>query len=220
MIMQTFTLDDSPMSQLCLGKPSDREKFKCKGLDCAVEAVQYVEPAGVWESISTSSVIGIRRNNPSPTPSSTASGVEDSHYTADPAALASALKQRARKQSVHNFSNGFGDRTSAHPLSSDSDAWEAWTLSSTGEFRSRPLCPDDPEDPIAAFQDDLFVASPGPMTPLGKRSVAVGFGNTVKIISLGKEVFQGLTTVENGSLENGFGSYSGRTRRGVPRKIQ
>ncbi|KAH4180274.1 sterol regulatory element-binding protein cleavage-activating protein [Parastagonospora nodorum] len=220
MIMQTFTLDDCSTSQLCLGKPSDREKFKCKGLDCAVEAVQYVEPAGVWESISTSSVIGIRRNNPSPTPSSTASGVEDSHYTADPVVLASALKQRARKQSVPNLPNRFGDRTSTHPLNSDSDAWEAWTLSSTGEFRSRPLCPDDPEDLIAAFQDDLFVASPGPMTPLGKRSVAVGFGNTVKIISLGKEVFQGLTTVENGSLENGFGSYSGRTRRGVPRKIQ
>jgi hypothetical protein len=220
MIMQTFALDDSSTSQVCLGKPSDREKFNCKGLDCAIEAVHYVEPAGVWESTGVSSVIGIRRNNPSPTPSSTTSGADDDHYTADPAALASALKQRARKHSIPDLPSRFGNRASTHAPTSDSDAWEAWTLSSSGEFRSRPLCPDDPEDPTAVFQDDLFVASPGPITRLGKRSVAVGFGNTVKIISLGKEVFQGLTSIENGTLENRLGSYNGRVRRGTPRKIQ
>jgi hypothetical protein len=221
MIMQTFTLDDSATSQLCLGKPSDREKFKCKGLDCAIEAVHYVEPAGVWESTSASSVIGIRKSDPSPTPSSTTSGADDSHYTADPATLASALKQRARKQSVSNIPSRFSDRTSTHPPTADSDAWEAWTLSSTGEFRSRPLCPDDLDDPTAAFQDDLFVASPGPIAKLGKRSVAVGFGNTVKIISLGREVSQGSSGVESGLMvENGYGNYNGRVRRGTPRKIQ
>jgi hypothetical protein len=221
MIMQTFTLDDSPTSQVCLGKPSDREKFNCRGLDCASEAVHYVEPAGVWESTSASSVVGIRRHNSPPTPSSTTSDAGDADYSADPAALVSALKQRARKQSIPNALFKFSsNRISTHPASNDTDTWEAWTLSSTGEFRSRPLCPDDLEDPTGAFQDDLFVASPGPITRLGKRSVAVGFGNTVKIITLGKELFQGLSAMENGSPENGYGSYSGRTRRGTTRKIQ
>jgi hypothetical protein len=218
MIMQTFTLDDSSTSQLCLGKPSDREKSNCKGLDCAVEAVHYVEPAGVWESTSALSVVGIRKSNPSPTPSSTASGADGSHYTADPVVLASALKQRARKQSITDTPFRFGNRTTSHVPPSDTDTWEAWTLSTTGEFRSRPLCPDDLDDPTADFQDDLFVAAPGPITRLGKRSVAVGFGNTVKIITLGKELFQGSTPLEHGTPENGFGSY--KARRGTPRKIQ
>ncbi|KAF2832957.1 hypothetical protein CC86DRAFT_337986 [Ophiobolus disseminans] len=220
MIMQTFTLDDSPTSQLCLGKPSDRDKFKCKGLDCAVQAVHYVEPAGVWESTTALSVVGIRKNNPSPTPSSTASGTNDDYRSADPGALSSALKQSTRRRSVPNNLCMFNTSTITHPLTSDTDTWEAWTLSSTGEFRCRPLLPDDLEDPSAAFQDDLFVNSPGPITKLGKRSVAVGFGNTVKIITLGKESFQGLATNENGALENGYGPYSGRTRRGTPRKTQ
>jgi hypothetical protein len=220
MIMQTFTLDDSPTSQVCLGKPSDREKFNCGGLDCATEAVHYVEPAGVWESTSASSVVGIRRNNPPHTPSSTMSDADDGHYSADPAALVSALKQRAKKHNVPSALFGFNSHTSTHPSACDTDTWEAWTLSSTGEFRSRPLFPDDLEDPAGAFQDDLFVASPGPITRLGKRSVAVGFGNTVKIITLGKELFQGVTTIENGTMENVYGSYNGRVRRGTPRKIQ
>lgn len=80
--------------------------------------------------------------------------------------------------------------------------------------------PDDLEDPSAAFQDELYIASPGPITSLGKRSVAVGFGNTVKIITLGKESLQGLTSMENGTLENVYGSYNGRARRGTPRKTQ
>jgi hypothetical protein len=220
MIMQTFTLDDSPTSQLCLGKPSDREKFNCRGLECATEVVRYVEPAGAWESTNASSIIGIRKSNPSPTPSSTQSGADDGHYSADPTVLASALKQRARKHSVPNVPSKYGSRTSIHSSTEDADVWEAWTLSSTGEFRSRPLCPDDLDDPIASFQDDLFVASPGPITKLGKRSVAVGFGNTVKIITLGTELFHGLTTIESGTLENGYGSLAGRSRRGTPRKLQ
>ena len=221
MIMQTFTLDGSSNSQLCLGKPSDRrDSSRCKGLDCAVQATHYVDPAGVWESTNASSVIGIRRSNPSPTPSSTASGADDGHYPADAGALASALKQSARRRSAPNTFSKFSSSTTAHPSTSDTDTWEAWTLSSTGEFRSRILLPDDLEDPSAEFQDELFVASPGPITRLGKRSVAVGFGNTIKVITLGKESFHGLTSTENGTLENGYGSHGGRARRGTPRKIQ
>jgi hypothetical protein len=220
MIMQTFSIEDSPTSHLCLGKPTDREKFKCKGLDCATEAVHYVEPAGVWESTDGSNVVGIRRGNPSPTPSSTTSAADDSQYSLDPVVLASALKQRARKLSAPKLPFKSGTRTSTHSSTSDSDTWEAWTLSSAGEFRSRPLCPDDFEDPTDAFQDELFVATPGPIARLGKRSVAVGFGNTVKIITLGKELFQDVPAKDNRTLENGYGSHSGRARRGITRKIQ
>jgi len=220
MIMQTFTLDDNSTSQLCLGKPSERERLKCKGLDNAVQAVHFVEPAGVWESTGALAIIGVRRSNPSRTPSSTMSDADGSCYYADPSALSTALTQGVRGRSVPNALSRFGNQTIKHPSTSEADTWEAWTLSSTGDFKVRPLQPDDLEDTAAALQDDLFVASPGPMTRLGKRSVAVGFGNTVKIITLGKETFQGLTNIENGGLESGIGFHGGRTRRGTPRKLQ
>jgi hypothetical protein len=221
MIMQTFTLDDSPTSQICLGKPTDREKFNCKGLDCASETVHCVEPAGVWESTSASSVVGIRQNNPPSTPSSPTSDAADTYFPPNPTALVSALKQRARRQSISPALSKFSStRTSTHPSASDADTWEAWTLSSSGEFRARPLCPNDVDEPAGDFQDDLFVANPGPIAQLGKRSVVVGFGNTIKTITLGKEVFAGSSVLENGAPEGGYGSYGGRVRRGVGRKIQ
>jgi hypothetical protein len=227
MIMQTFTSDDNKSSQICLGKPLDREKHGCYGLHHAKEAVYYVEPAGAWDSTHALSVVGIRRCVQSPTPSSTTSGTEDSRYSVDPAALASALKQRAQKQSNPTtppkpFETPFTRGSRRDTLAGDTDTWEAWTLSTTGEFRARPLLPDDLDDTAEMpYEDDLFVAAPGPITRLGKRSIAVGFGNTVKIITLGKESFDGLSNSQNGTLDIGLASsYKWRERKGGGRKVQ
>ncbi|KAF1946129.1 hypothetical protein EJ02DRAFT_500265 [Clathrospora elynae] len=220
MIMQTFTLDESTSSQICLGKPPDREKHGCRGLDHAKEAVHYVEPVGVWESTSALSVVGFRRCIQSCTPSSTASGANDGHFSADPVALASALKQRAQNQSSSNGPST-SRRDQMKVSGGDTDTWEVWTLSSAGEFRSRPLFPDDLDETAdASYEDNLFVAAPGPITRLGKRSVALGFGNTVKIITLGKECFDGLTSMQTGTIDTGLEQYKWRGRKGNGRKVQ
>ncbi|KAI8936530.1 hypothetical protein NX059_006934 [Plenodomus lindquistii] len=242
MIMQTFTPPDSTTPQfLCLGKTPDRDQTNCHRLDTAHEAVHYVEPAGVWDSTDTLNILGIRRCITSPTPSSTTSGTDE---PPDPIALASALKQRARKQSLPNmltrtFDTAFSSpRPTTHAPPGDDNEWEAWALSSTGEFRSRPLLPDDLDDVDAAFaaDDELFVAMPGPIRRLGKRSVVVGFGNSVKIITLGREVFDGVESAAGLGLGLGMGggggvdvvggggvgsaSYKGRGRKGGGRKVQ
>lgn len=230
MIMQTFTSLGSPTSQVCLGKTPNRDHNQCQRLDSAHEAVHYVEPAGAWEATDALSIIGIRRCMQSPTPSSTISDSNMSHYGANSSALVSALKQRACKPNDPTIlSRTFNSTsTSTHIPASDLTGdceWEAWALSTTGEFRSRPLNPDDVEDvdELANDEDELFVASPGPIKRLGKRSVAVGFGNTVKILTLGQEVFDGLAGIENANevLDMGLGSYKYRTRKGGNgRKIQ
>lgn len=224
-LMQTFTLDDSSTSQICLGKPSENESHGCKSLENAAEAVHCVEPAGAWESTNIMSIVGIRKCHQSPTPASSASGVDGGYYMAEPHALASALKLRATKEGRPNkllasldstFSNG---DPPASPT--ELDSWEAWTLSSTGEFRSRPLISDPfNETDSLMIEEQLFVAAPGPITRLGKRSVAVGFGNTVKILTLGKELFDGIVGGDDGALDISIGSYKWRTRRGTGRKTQ
>lgn len=223
LIMQTFSLDESSNSLMCLNKPSDNETNKCQGLARAKDNVHFVEPAGVWESTDVLSVIGIRKCNASPTPSSSASAVE---YTSpEPSALAYALKQRAAKQNTSTsflttLDSAFHTR---HPPTSpmDSESWEAWTLSSTGEFRSRPLVYESEDSSEPLLDDQLFVAAAGPITRLGKRSVAVGFGNTVKIITLGKETYDVLTSGLNGAaVDLSLGKYKSRTRKTPARKLQ
>jgi len=221
MIMQTFALDENPTSLICLGKSSDNETQKCQGLALAKDHIHYVEPAGVWEATGVLSVVGIRRSNSSLTPSSSASGVD--YASPEPSTLANALKQRAAKEStprriLNTLDSAFHTH---HPPASpmDMDSWEAWTLSSTGEFRARPLIIDSEEADEPLLDEQLFVAAAGPITKLGKRSVAVGFGNTVKIITLGKETFDGSAGTFGGAMDISLGTYKARAKRGPGRKV-
>lgn len=225
MIMQTFSLDDKTSPLICLGKPLDRAKYGCRGLEHAKEAVKCVEPAGAWETTNALSVAGIRRLAHSATPSSAASIAEEDENSGDAQGLVSALKQRAHVQCQANTSQRFGRPFAKSNKSNfpdgDTDAWEAWTLSTTGEFCSRPLVPDDLDDTEeVGYEDDLFVAAPGPIARLGKRSIAVGFGNTVKIITLGKEWFDSLSSIQSSNMDLGIGSYKWRARKGNGRKVQ
>jgi hypothetical protein len=206
MIMHTFSLDESSTSQICLGKPLDRAKHKCRGLEGAIERVLCVDPAGVWESTGKSTIIGVRRRTHSSSASSVAS--DDDEEPPNSIAPMSAVRQRASRPEDL--------LASSKPTTDETDAWEAWTLSLTGEFRTRSLLPDHDDEMDEDAEDELFVVTPGPIARLGKRRVAVGLGNTVKVITLGKEFFDG--TTQNGGLGVGVGSYRARTKRGSDRK--
>lgn len=206
MIMHTFSLEDSSTSQICLGKPLDRAKHKCRGFEGATERVFCVDPAGVWESTGKSTIIGVRRRTQFSSASSVASYDDDEPPNS--IAPVSAVRQRASRPEDL--------LATSKPTTDATDPWEAWTLSLTGEFRTRSLLPDHDDEMDEDAEDELFVVAPGPIARLGKRSVAVGLGNTVKVITLGKEFFDG--TTQNGGLGVGVGSYRARTKRGSDRK--
>ncbi|KAJ4296646.1 hypothetical protein N0V90_006694 [Kalmusia sp. IMI 367209] len=219
LIMQTFTLDECPTSLICLGKPSDNDAHNCRGLSLAKDIVHIVEPVGAWEAIAALGLVGIRKRNSSPTPSSIASGGD--YEPPEPSALLSALHERAVRHDEPNkntaTSVSISQSIHASTSSTDTDNWEAWTLSVAGDFRSRPLTVASSEDTDELLGgDQLFVAEAGPITRLGKKSVVVGFGNSIKIITLGKETFDGLGT----SLDLGMAIHKSKTKRGPGRKLQ
>ncbi|KAK7193675.1 hypothetical protein DPSP01_000233 [Paraphaeosphaeria sporulosa] len=215
LIMQTFTLDDCPTSLICLGKPSDNDSHNCQSLASANDSVHIVEPAGAWEAISSLGLVGIRRCDSAPTPSLVASNT-DYGFPA-PSALASALHERAVRHSELFQSAITATSTSPPTHNTDIDGWQAWALSTSGEFRSRPLGSGSVNDADELLGDNqLFVAAAGPIIKLGKRSVAVGFGNTIKIITLGKETFDGSST----GVDLGAAFHKSKTRRGPGRKLR
>jgi hypothetical protein len=219
MIMQTFTIDDTANSQICFSKDLDGSKHRCQGLDTAVEAVYSVARAGVWETTHAQLVIGLRKCATVPTPSSSStSGVDLA------SAPSTVLKLRARAKLVaqrlstaHGASGVAAMKADNYP---DSEDWEVWSMTCSGEFHSRPLIADADEanaERQNGVEDHLFVASPGPIARLGKHSVAVGFGNRVKIITLGKEWFEGGA---DDYQEPSIASYKLRGRRAMGRKLQ
>ncbi|KAF2447707.1 hypothetical protein P171DRAFT_408096 [Karstenula rhodostoma CBS 690.94] len=215
LIMQTFTLDDCPTSLICLGKPSDNDTLNCQRLASASDIVHIVEPAGAWEAISSLGLVGIRRCDSTPNPSSVASSAN--YRPPAPLASASALHGRAVRHNEPCQRAITATSTSPPTHNTDIDGWQAWTLSTSGEFRWRPLgsCSVGDADELLG-DDQLFVAAAGPMMKLGKRSVVVGFGNTIKIITLGRETFDGSST----SVDLGMAIHKSKTRRGPGRKVQ
>jgi hypothetical protein len=179
-VMRTYTISDDYNDLICLAPRLAGKKYPCKGIPSAKEYHHTVESPGSWESTSMQSVIGIRRrpdprDSPSPAESSS-SGIELN---------ASDVNQRLQAKSrTIQRADSF---TNTYSSANISEEWEVWTMSAVGEFHTLPLVEDRSQTP---GEDDLFVASPGPIACLGNRSVAVGFGNRVKVMMVGNERFE------------------------------
>ncbi|OCL10514.1 hypothetical protein AOQ84DRAFT_362352 [Glonium stellatum] len=205
-VMQTYQLTETPSSQICLRPSSENKSLVCQSLKSATESWHLLENPGTWEATQVQSVIGIRKRHSTPLPSSSSSGVETNYFCTSPGPSGNALKQRKRDghPTKSLVSLGTARTGDGMELIVEPDDWEAWTMSTSGEVHTTPL-----------LRNDLFVTSPGPMAQLGKRSVAVGFGYDVKIITLsGHERFEeGMDEYEDPAVAPKW-----RMRRGIGRK--
>jgi hypothetical protein len=136
------------------------------------EITRRVHSPGTWEALSNGSIVGVRRRRP-PT---------DGHG-----------KLPAAVPILRHFSNSRQDTTPSS--GSDDDPWEAWVMShleTTSDVEERLLddFPMESRSRTKAYvPTQLMISELGPMAKLGTMSVAVGFGNMVKVISVGHEHF-------------------------------
>ncbi|KAK0613454.1 sterol-sensing domain of SREBP cleavage-activation-domain-containing protein [Immersiella caudata] len=135
------------------------------------EIVRRISKPGTWEALSNGSIVGVRRRP-------FVNGHEQGPVTT------SVL----RRLSVSRLD----PIPSADYLD---EPWEAWVMShleTNGDIEQQLL-----DDPSSARNSrirhhpprQLLICKPGPMVKLGTMSVAVGFGNLVKVISVGHEHF-------------------------------
>jgi len=145
----------------------------------ANETVHRISSPGVWEATSVQSIIGIRKREAiSAQRPQDASGLDTvNHGFSKPSTVLSDRFHAKRSLTWLDQSTKFKPAL---------NEWEAWTLSFTGHFDAVPLN-DELED---SDRSQLFISKPGPIVRLGTRSVAVGFGNLVKVIALGHERFE------------------------------
>lgn len=144
---------------------------------------------GTWEALSNGSIIGVRQRPASP------------HTTPE----SSPFRRHARD-----------------PDAASSDAWEAWVLSHLdkgaggGAFETRPLHGvqgGGKNSPPQVSTDHLMIATLGPMARLGTMSVAVGYGDAIKIVSAGHEYFDDVARDQRLGL--GGGGVGGGSVRGL-----
>jgi WD40 repeat protein len=180
-VMRTFTPGDEHNSLICLRPHNSGEAKSCKGFLDATETIHHIEGPGSWEATGGQAVIGIRKLAITSNSSTIATGVD---LTAD---TDSSIRQRRSffwpTQLAKPLPLSALNAVTKPPMN-ESEEWEVWTLSSTGEFSNIRL-QDAPDT-----DNELFVASTGPVVRLGKRSVVIAFGNVIKVVTLGHGRFE------------------------------
>ena len=198
-IMHTFTVGQGMNEFICLQSGIHQDSQFCKGFAHAAESLHWIENADVWESCNAQAILGIRKRPPAAKSFSDTS--RSAGFTKDTTRFLHTLRSRKRDSEI-------SPRARRH----DNEDWEAYTLSTSGELYTTPLHPSPtPTDE----PDPLLVASAGPICRLGARSVAVGFGNGIKVVALGHERFEeeGI-----GVEESGAGYIGTLSRRGKHNK--
>lgn len=166
-IMHTFFSSRGRMRDICLRGERDRRERKCTGFESVVEAVHWLENVEGWEPTNVNLVTGIRRREVANDDQS--SSDHESSYSAQQTHSLRRRRQMQKKPSVD-----------------DEDEWEAWTMHADGAVTGYPLSYKSG----GSNDDSLLVSKIGPVFKVGQRSVAVGFGNTVKVLLVGNERYE------------------------------
>lgn len=134
------------------------------GWDETKQTTRRIANPGTWTPLRNGCIMGVRRIQEAPPDGATRGRI--------PTFAPSGLRRRGHIQAPHG-----------RPKSNET--WEIWVLTrleQEGNYETKPLlAPDAPAT--------LMISELGPMVKVGYGSAAVGFGNVVKIITLGHEWF-------------------------------
>lgn len=146
---------------ICIHRP----KTLCNTINDANISSNALPNPGTWHALPSHSILGIRKRPapPSPPPSPKPATAPD---------LRNRRPKPPQKQKQKH-------PRPAPPV--QEDIWEAYSLTSDGELKTLDLATTNP-----VYESDhdlgLFVTKPGPTVSLDAHSVAIGYGNTVKVL--------------------------------------
>lgn len=199
LILQTY-LPKQDGDLICIGPKKCTTDLSCNSWTEARLHVYHVANPGQWCSLPSGFVVGVRKRE-FLTASRPSSSESSSSLSLPITSGTSSIRRR--------------NAPALRPLSSvreDLEVWEAWVISSKGERYTVPLYT---EAEASRMDHQLFVTSCGPMTRVGQRSVALGFGNVIKIITVGHEKFD---TVDDASEDVSLAM--GRRKKTIKQPVQ
>lgn len=176
-VIQTY-LPQEDGDAICFRNSPNPPGRNCCPWAEARETKTRISNPGSWEALPTGCVIGIRKKK-----------------TASPT------------QSISNSPTRSGlwrrTRHSEDEISEKGKKWEIWLVSKLGRqnvYETMPLHPG------MDIRGSLLITELGPLVKVGTASVAVGFGNMIKLISVGHEHFENLADAASGESMMNIGS--------------
>ena len=137
-----------------------KSKTSCQSFDSAHRTPRCLSKAGAWSVVTSKAVLGLRKQVQSN---------ESRPKTSDSTRLRRRQKSRSPAKQDHG-----------------EDVWEAYRISVDGELDTVEVASTTAAE-AEMGSTALYVSSAGPAVPLDSQSIAVAFGNTVKVIrSMGR----------------------------------
>lgn len=167
-ILQTY-LPLEEGETICFCDPSQPRTANCCLWRDTKELKRGVKNPGDWEALPNGSVVGVRKKN----------STEKRNDRVDSSPPRAELRHR---------------RGGSRPVHRES--WEVWVMSQLEKeenYETRPLVTPEDGGRWQGSGEHLMVSKPGPMEKIGSCSVAVAFGDVVKVIAVGHEWFDGPT---------------------------
>ncbi|KAF6827406.1 srebp cleavage activating protein [Colletotrichum plurivorum] len=174
-IIQTYTCKEDG-NVICFRNTNMPPSRSCSLWHDTLESKRQISNPGTWEALPNGLLVGVRRESYE---SGSSSGESSPTTTGG---LRRRMYQRLEKRPSRSHDN-----------------WEVWIASQLGleeTYETRPLHSENEDG------SHLIISELGPMVKVGTASVAVGFGNIIKLITVGHQHFEDLAEGENGGLLN------------------
>ena len=145
--------------------------------DAPLTATHTLSDPGTWHALPSHALLGIRKRPLSPLPSPSSTPSQHQH-----------LRHRRSARSQHVLPSMKATPTTTPE---EEDQWEAYSLSLTagGDLKTLDLCPGEAASTTSGEsnqnqQTKLYITRPGPTALLDSLSVAVAFGNNVRVLRI------------------------------------
>lgn len=203
-ICHTLTIDNRAKNSICIRVERDPRETRCLGFEATTERQHWINNVEGWDSTDMNMILGVRRreNEEQDVPTT----IIENNNT-----LSSSISWMQKK------GGSLISRSSRNPVSSTaplipqakfpliSTTWEGWAMSANGHltFYDIPDYNDNshPNDVrnhrmsglgIGSELDGitrtrLLIRTVGPVCKYGTKSIAVAFGNIIKVLYFGKE---------------------------------
>ncbi|KAB5575950.1 sterol-sensing domain of SREBP cleavage-activation-domain-containing protein [Coniochaeta sp. 2T2.1] len=171
-VLQTYLPKDDDEA-ICFCDPLSPKTSACCVLTTTRQLNRRVKDPGSWETLPNGSVVGVRTKSPE--------------------------VAKDRSSSISPTLSGLRRRTTTPTKTrpkSQRDKWEVWVMSQLDSkqenYETRPLLAGEDEDDVALDNKEqhLIVSHLGPIVKVGGSSAAVGFGDTIKVVTVGHERFE------------------------------
>lgn len=210
-ICHTLTIDNRAKNSICIRVERDPRETRCLGFEATTERQHWIGRVEGWDTTDMNMIMGVRRKEStpefyeSPTNSSpitsSISWIKNRSRIMNRGAIS---RDRVRRPFIHK-----APQNTQFPLISSS--WEGWAMSATGQVSfydipdySEHVHPNESNYNARRQQKShahmnigmeldgvsrsrLLIRTIGPVTKYGAKSIAVAFGNIIKVLYFGKE---------------------------------